>query len=246
MPALDAITICSSGCTATSFSDTINLPSWAQGGGTGSCFSHLQAIDPNITNPPPSGVTYYLPPDAPNPPSSPWGSTARVSGFSANHGEYDFFPHCDDNQTSAIYYFTGSPDDMVTHSGPTINSFNAAFVFDPAASGYLIHSNGNSGDSWVLNAPTNGPLQGIAIYENQPCTTAANSMELNGSASSLINGIVDLACADLTVTGNSTDTSPFVNGAVIGWDVAVAGDGTAVIDYNPSGLPPDKGSVLVQ
>jgi hypothetical protein len=71
-------------------------------------------------------------------------------------------------------------------------------------------------------------------------------MELNGSATSHISGIVDAACADLIVTGNSTNTSPFVDGAIVGWDVTVSGNGTAVVDYNPSGLPPDRGSVLVE
>lgn len=254
MTMANAITICSSGCncpgqcTATSFADP-SLPSWAQGTGAGSCFSNLQAVDPYLQVTPPSGVTYYLPPDAPNLPSLPWGSTAKVVGFTALHGEYDFFPHCDntepDLQTSAIYYFTssGSQGDIETHSGPTINSFNSTFVLDPANS-MLIHANGNSSDQWMLNAAINGPLQGIAMYENQPCTPT-QSVTLNGNASDAINGIVDLACANVTVTGNSSDAG-FVHGALVGWQVGVQGHGTEVDWYNPEGLPPDKGSVLVE
>jgi hypothetical protein len=51
-------------------------------------------------------------------------------------------------------------------------------------------------------------------------------------------------CANLTVTGSSSDN--FIHGAVVGYDVSVAGNGTEIVSYDPSGTPPDKGSVLVE
>jgi hypothetical protein len=70
-------------------------------------------------------------------------------------------------------------------------------------------------------------------------------MDLRGSANSLINGIVDVACANVTVSGDSTN-NPFINGVLVGWDVTLAGNATAIVNYNPTGSPPDKGSVLVE
>ena len=262
-PMAPAITICSSGCTATGFDDpALNLAgaSWAYGGGTlpsgsHSCFAYLNAMDPNLQLHPGPGVTYYLPPDAPNPPNSPWGTTALVQGFSAVGGEYDFLPHCDSSdpakQTSAIYYFSGSPNDIKTSSGPALNSFNAAFVLDPNASVHLIQSTGNVGDQWSLQAPLNGPLQGMALYEDEPCSGApmgapgSIDMLLAGSANSQINGTVDLACANLNIRGNSTNL-PFINGALVAWTINIQGTGTALVKYNPLGAPPDRGSVLVE
>jgi len=96
----------------------------------------------------------------------------------------------------------------------------------------------------VLNAPTSGPFQGIALYQTQPCTPSA-ALTLTGNSNSLINGVIDTPCAALTVTGDATD-NPFVNGVVVGYTVAVAGNGSAVVTYDPSGTPADKGSVLVE
>jgi hypothetical protein len=66
-----------------------------------------------------------------------------------------------------------------------------------------------------------------------------------GGSNSLINGIVDAACANVTVSCSS-DNVPFINGMLIGWQVTLAGAGTAIVNYDPSGAPPDKGSVLLE
>jgi hypothetical protein len=58
-------------------------------------------------------------------------------------------------------------------------------------------------------------------------------------------GTVNAACANVTVSGHSHDV-PFINGMLIGWQVTLAGSGTAIVNDDPSGAPPDKGSVLLE
>jgi len=188
-----------------------------------------------VSSPQP-GSYYYVPPAD--------GSPALVSGFKAKGAAYYFLPSCDESTgalTSGTYDFSGSPADMDIANTPTINSFDAVFVLDSAAS-ILIKQTGQA--RWVLNAPTSGPFQGIALYQTQPCTPSA-ALTLTGNSNSLINGVIDTPCAALTVTGDATD-NPFVNGVVVGYTVAVAGNGSAVVTYDPSGTPADKGSVLVE
>lgn len=185
---------------------------------------------------PQAGSYYYFPPAD--------GSAALVVGFKATGAAYYFLPSCDE-ATGALsygtYYFSGSPADLDVANTPTINAIDSAFVLDSAAH-TLIKQTGQA--CWVLTAPTSGPFAGIALYETRPCTPST-AMTLTGTSRSLIDGIVDAPCADLTVSGDATDT-PFVNGVVVGYTVTVAGNGSAIVTYDPSGGPPDKGSVLVE
>lgn len=183
------------------------------------------------TTPVPSSTYYYFPPadDAP----------ALVSDFKISGGSYYFMPNCDG--TPGIYYFSRSPSDMSVSGMPSINSIDSVFILDDQNS-TLIKETGQA--HWVLNAPTSGLYQGIVIYESRPCSLT-KSMTIAGTANSIIDGVIDVPCASLTVTGDSTD-NPFVNGVVVGYDVTVAGGATAVITYNPAGTPADKGSVLVE
>jgi len=185
---------------------------------------------------PQAGSYYYFPPAG--------GSPALVSGFKTKGAAYYFLPSCDESTgalTYGTYDFSGSPADMDIANTPTINSFDAVFVLDSAAN-TLIKQTGQA--RWVLNAPTSGPFQGIALYQTQPCTPSA-ALTLTGNSNSLINGVIDTPCATITVSGDATD-NPFVNGVVVGYTVAVAGNGSAVVTYDPSGTPADKGSVLVE
>lgn len=178
----------------------------------------------------PANTHYYFPPAN--------GAPAVVTGFKISQDAYYFFPHCDGSP--AIYYFSRGPNDMDVSGTPAINSFNAVFVLD--SSNNLIKETGQA--KWVLNAPTSGLYQGIALSEAQPCAPT-NNLTLAGGANSLISGVIDAPCAAVTVTGDSTD-NPFVNGAIVGYDVTVAGNGSAIVTYDPSATPADKGSVLVE
>jgi hypothetical protein len=247
-----AITICQSSCTYTSFTDA-SAPAWLK---DPTCLSNLQSVT-SVSNAPPAGVTYYLPPDAPGD-YPPYGHTAYVDGFQQSTGEYDFLPHCDQSltlsasppisPTPAIYYFTGHTYDMKVSGQATVNSFNSVFVLSNDNTTLIDQTGSTNGSTshikWVLNSPLSGPFKGMAIYEDQPCT-ATHNLTIVGGSNSLINGIVDAGCANVTVSGNSQDV-PFINGMLIGWQVTLAGDGTAIVNYDPSGAPPDKGSVLVE
>jgi hypothetical protein len=202
-------------------------------------------------------VTYFLPPDDPSD-YPPYGHTAYVNDFQQSTGEYDFLPHCDHSlnlstsppisPTPAIYYFTGHTYDMKVSGQATVNSFNSVFVLSNDNTMLIDQTGSTSGSTshvkWVLNSPLSGPFKGMAIYEDQPCT-ATHDLTIVGGSNSLINGIVDAACANVTVSGDSQSV-PFINGMLIGRQVTLAGNGTAIVNYDPSGAPPDKGSVLLE
>ena len=247
-----AITICQSGCTYTSFSDS-SAPAWLK---DPDCLWNLQSVT-SVSNAPPAGVTYFLPPDDPSD-YPPYGHTAYVNDFQQSTGEYDFLPHCDHSlnlstsppisPTPAIYYFTGHTYDMKVSGQATVNSFNSVFVLSNDNTMLIDQTGSTSGSTshvkWVLNSPLSGPFKGMAIYEDQPCT-ATHDLTIVGGSNSLINGIVDAACANVTVSGDSQSV-PFINGMLIGRQVTLAGNGTAIVNYDPSGAPPDKGSVLLE
>jgi hypothetical protein len=173
---------------------------------------------------------------------SPSIGTGLISGFNVSNGSYYFLPGCDGTATGVpgSFYFSNSPYDAhISGGSPTINSFNSVFFFDP--SNYLVKDDGNA--IWELRAPTSGTYQGIAVTEVSSCIPTTG-MELTGNSGSFIDGIIDVPCANLTITGSSSDN--FISGAVVGYDVTVAGSGTEIVNYDPSGTPPDKGSVLVE
>jgi hypothetical protein len=183
---------------------------------------------------PQAGSTYYLPP--------PNGQPALVSSFAASGGAYYFLPHCDGSP--AIYFFTDNTADVKLSGNTTsVSSFNSVFVLDN--SNDLVKETGTA--NWVLNAPTSGPYQGIAITQNWPCTVTnpLQGLTLAGGAGSLINGVVDAPCAAITLSGTSAN-NPFVDGSVVGWDVIVAGNDTTTITYDPSRTRASNGSVLVE
>jgi len=226
-----ATVICASGCAANDFNEVYDDHAY----GNDTCAAKIQTL---LATSSPQANSYYYVPLANSAPS-------LVSGFKTKGSAYYFLPSCDTstgNLTYGTYYFSGSPTDMDLANTPTINSFDSVFILDSGAN-TLIKQAGQA--RWVLNAPANGPFQGIAVYQTRPCATPSGSMTLTGNANSLINGVLDAPCAAITVSGDASD-NPFVNGVVVGYTVTVAGNGSAVVTYDPSGTPPDKGSVLVE
>ena len=226
-PVTPAIMVCATGCAANDFADAY---------GNNACVAKIETLL-GISSPQANSYYYVSPANS---------VPALVSGFKTKGSAYYFLPSCDTSTgdlTASAYYFSGSPADMDVANTPTINSFDSVFILDSSANA-LVKQSGQA--RWVLNAPSSGPFQGIAIYQTQPCSTSpGNSMTLTGNSNSLINGVLDAPCAAITVSGDATD-NPFVNGVVVGYTVTVAGNGSAVVTYDPSGTPPDKGSVLVE
>lgn len=188
---------------------------------------------------PVSGAVYFFPPAD--------GSPGAIAGSTVAHGTYYFLPRCDGTTLGSpgVYYITGG---IHVSGSASYNSWNTVFVFDSTGNP-IIKDTGNT--SWVLHAPIRGPYQGIAMSEGRPpdqppCPSpGTNSLELRGNAANIIDGVVDAPCADISVSGNSPDPT-FVNGVLVGWDVTVAGNALVGVNYDPSGTPPDKGSVLVE
>jgi hypothetical protein len=196
-----------------------------------------------ITTPQTNTVYYFPPAD---------GSTAMMPSFlpsfsSANTDSYYFLPRCDGNSTTTttpgVYWFSTGTADLELPGTPSINSENSVLVLSDSNTP-LVHESGKA--TWVLNAPTSGPYQGIAMTA-QPCDPAKdpNSATINGSAGSSIVGVLDLPCADLTLSGDSANL-PLVNGVVVGWEISTQGNAATLVSYNPTGTPADKGSVLVE
>jgi hypothetical protein len=187
---------------------------------------------------PKAGATYYFPPDTS-------GTPALITNFKVSSGAYYFMPHCDGSP--AVYYFSRSPNDMDVsgNSSVSINSFNSVFVLDP--NNTLIREQGQA--QWVLNAPTSGPYQGMAISGHpanpEPPCSSFPALKLAGGAGSRISGVIDAPCSTITLTGD-TSNNPFVDGAIAGWRIVVAGNSTTTVTYDPSNSPANSGSALVE
>jgi Putative Flp pilus-assembly TadE/G-like len=196
------------------------------------------------------GDTYYQP--------GPTGIAVMSNGFQSSNGNYRFLPYCDDNgnPTFGVYLFKGNFKLSSTSSqnAPVVNVYDSTFVFD-YSSGARIDVTGGSlnmdvaamGGSLDSTSPFSKTFGGIAIWQVSPvpCNNPINS-QLGGNATGTIEGIVDLQCTDITVTGNSTNHS-WISGALVAWDITVAGSGLGIVTQNRAVAPPlPRGSVLVQ
>ena len=211
----------------------------------------------------PAGDTYYQP-------QSATGVALMFKGFQASHGHYDFLPYCNGSTTTGgIYLFE---DDLKLSStssqnAPVVNVYDSTFVFD-YSSGAKIDVTGGTLNMWGpglypgsggsnITSPfcggvcgADGSFGSIAIWQwlgnpPVPCNNPISS-QLGGNATGTIFGIVDLSCTDITVTGNSTNSS-WISGALVAWDITIAGSGNGIVTQNrvaARALP--RGSVLVQ
>jgi Putative Flp pilus-assembly TadE/G-like len=197
----------------------------------------------------PAGHTYYQP-------RSSTGIALMPAGFQTSHGMYDFLPYCDPAspgiKTAGIYLFENDFKLSSTSSqnAPVVNVYDSTFVFD-YPSGAKIEV---TGGSLNMSGPnSNSPFydsesgSSIAIWQANavPCATPISS-QLGGNATGTIVGIVDLPCTNITVTGNSTNSS-WISGALVAWDITIAGSGSGIVTQNRAVAPPlPRGSVLVQ
>jgi hypothetical protein len=197
------------------------------------------------------GDTYYQP--------GPTGIAVMSNGFQSSNGHYHFLPYCDDSgkATFGVYLFKDNLKLSSTsaQNAPVVNVYDSTFVFD-YSSGAKIDVTGGSlnmdmaamGGSLDSTSPFSKTFGGIAIWQVNtpvPCNNPVNS-QLGGNATGTIEGIVDLQCTDITVTGNSTNSS-WISGALVAWDITVAGSGSGIVTQNRLVAPPlPRGSVLVQ
>jgi hypothetical protein len=198
------------------------------------------------------------------------------SGFQTSHGNYDFLPYCDPNTgktTGGIYLFENDFKLSSTSSqnAPVVKVYDSTFVFDYSSSAKIDVTGGNLnmwGPGTCFNAPVpcsptsgtgnitvtspfTGTFGSIAIWQWMgnppvPCSTPVKS-GLGGNATGTIYGIVDLACTDITVTGNSTNNKSWISGGLVAWDITIAGSGSGIVSQNrvdAQDLP--AGAVLVQ
>ena len=199
------------------------------------------------------GDTYYQPDST--------GVAVMSNGFQSSNGNYHFLPYCDNSgkPTFGIYVFKGNLKLSSTsaQNSPVVNVYDSTFVFD-YSSGARIDVTGGSfnmdmaamGGSLDSTSPFSKPFGSIAIWQWQgnppvPCNNPINSA-LGGNATGTIEGIVDLPCTNITVTGNSTNKA-WISGALVAWDITVAGSGFGIVTQNQAvagSLP--GGSVLVQ
>jgi Putative Flp pilus-assembly TadE/G-like len=162
-----------------------------------------------------------------------------------------------------------------SQNAPVVKVYDSTFVFD-YSSGAKIDVTGGALKMWgpgtcfnsytsngntdfcnpvtatsniAVTSPFSGTFGSIAIWQYMnppaPCSNPVSG-QLGGNATGTIFGIVDLACTDITVTGNSSNSS-WISGALVAWDITIAGSGSGIVTQNPvdaSGLP--SGAVLVQ
>jgi hypothetical protein len=193
------------------------------------------------------GDTYYQPADS--------SGIALISGkFSNASGATDFLPYCDKNgPTYGIYVFDNQF--QMSSNSEVVNVYDSTFVFDYSSGASLSVTGGSlnmdiaaMGGSLDSTSPFSTSSGSIAIWQvntRVPCTNPTN-MSLGGTATGTIQGIVDLPCADITVTGNSSNRS-WISGGLVAWDITVAGSGSGIVTQNRAVAPPlPRGSVLVQ
>jgi hypothetical protein len=193
------------------------------------------------------------------------------NGFQSSNGHYHFLPYCDDSgkATFGVYLFKDNLKLSSTsaQNAPVVNVYDSTFVFD-YSSGAKIDVTGGSLNMWGpglytgsdgsnITSPfcggvcgADGSFGSIAIWQwlgnpPVPCNNPISS-QLGGNATGAIQGIVDLPCTDITVTGNSTNEY-WISGALVAWDITIAGSGNGVVTQNrvaARDLP--SGAVLVQ
>jgi hypothetical protein len=195
------------------------------------------------------GDTYYQPTDS--------SGIALISGkFSNASGTTDFLPYCDKNgPTFGIYVF--EDQFQMSSNSEVVNVYDSTFVFDYSSgasfsvTGGSLNMSGpasNSSSPFILPSADGTSFSSIAIWQVNTPVPCSNPtvMSLGGTAQGTIHGIVDLQCADITVTGNSTNSS-WISGALVAWDITVAGSGLGIVTQDRAVAPPlPRGSVLVQ
>ncbi len=196
------------------------------------CLNEVRYYLNGITTPA-SNTTYYFPP-----------ADGSPGGFDINpnsQNTFDLMPRCDGSDTGSPGMFEVTNDSHPTGKA-TLNSYNSVIVFDGHSD---ILDTGQA--TWHLSAPTSGPYQGIAISEartnTEPPCSSTYMVDIRGNTTSTIDGVVDTPCAHVSLGGSSTIN---VNGALVSYDFTAFGHDTSTVDYSPSNIPADKGSVLVE
>jgi Flp pilus assembly protein TadG len=116
-----------------------------------------------------------------------------------------------------VYYITGS---MVVNGNPTVNGTGVTIYLASSAASFT--DNGNT--TLNLSAPTSGALNGILFYQNPSDT---NTLTINGSSTSSLQGIFYAPTANLVVNGSGSTS--FYTAFVVG-SLTFNGTGT-LLDY---------------
>ena len=196
------------------------------------CLNEIRYYLNGITTPL-ANTTYYFPPADGSPGGFDIGPNSQNT--------FNLMPRCDGSDTGSPGMFEVTQDSHPTGKA-TINSYNSVVVFDGQSN---IADTGQA--TWNLSAPTSGPYQGIAISEARtatepPCSTTY-TVDIRGNTTTTVDGVVDTPCAHVSFGGNSTVN---MNGALVSFDFKAFGSDTSTVDYSPTNIPADKGSVLVE
>jgi Putative Flp pilus-assembly TadE/G-like len=207
------------------------------------------------------GDTYFQP--------NSTGVALMSNGLHASNGTYDFLPYCDPATgmpTFGIYVFRNDLKLSSTsaQNAPVVNAYDSTFVFDyPSGAkidvtGGRLNMVGPDNCAGVPSptpcvtisntSPFHGTFGSIAVWQVNTPPTCNNPIasQLGGNATGTIKGIVDLQCTDITVTGNSSNSS-WISGALVAWDITIAGSGSGIVTQDRAVAPPlPRGSVLVQ
>jgi hypothetical protein len=112
---------------------------------------------------------------------------------------------------------------------------NGVMIYnDPQSNSDAIDLTGQGGIT--LSPPMSGPYQGISLFQKREGSTQpALKVTGNGTAPLAISGTFYAASALLKVTGNGTQDT--IGSQYISNTLALGGNGTFIVDWNPNLVP---------
>jgi hypothetical protein len=165
-----------------------------------------------------------------------------VTGNSSDKNYY-FMPYCTTGVSAPGMYYFGSG---LSLSGQTaLNTRDSTLIFAPG-----VNFSNTGKTTWNLDGPDSGLFydkpfkEGIVLYQPTNSACPADTFSFNGSVTISENGIVDLPCALVNISGDSVTGF----GDMTVWELEVSGNGSLNL------APPSKddqewlarGALLVQ
>lgn len=147
--------------------------------------------------------------------NNPGGGTIRVCGdLNINANKTFTFP-------AGTYVFTGCNNGgnqgFSVSGNATVTGTGVFFYFTDNCSAQV------TGGGYVkLTAPTSGTYTGVLMYEDP--TDAANTPQLSGCTTQLLNGVVYFPADNLQYSGGSTQVGNSQSLSIIAWQIKITGN----------------------